>query len=97
LNILAVVYHSQGEYEEAIRLHKLALLIGEKTMGKEHPSYALRLSTLANVYKSQGKYDEALPMYEVALQICVKYLGENHPSTQEVKKNLEACRILSKK
>ena len=43
LNNLANVYHSQGRYDEAIELYKQALLIDEKTIGKEHPDYAIRL------------------------------------------------------
>ena len=51
LNNLAIVYHSQGRYDEAIELYKQALLIDEKTIGKEHPDYAIRLNNLANVYQ----------------------------------------------
>jgi tetratricopeptide (TPR) repeat protein len=41
LNELAIVYRSQGKYEKAIELHKQSLEIGEKTIGKEHPDYAI--------------------------------------------------------
>ena len=44
---------------EAIELYKQALLIDEKTIGKEHPDYATHLNNLAGVYVNQGKYDDA--------------------------------------
>ena len=79
LNQLALVYRSQGKYDEATELYKEALLIDEKTIGKEHPDYATNLNNLANVYHSQGKYDEAIELYKEALLIDEKTIGKEHP------------------
>jgi len=80
LNELALVYNSQGKYEEAIELYKQALLIDEKTIGKEHPEYATHLNNLAGAYLSQGKYEEAIELYKQALLISEKTIGKEHPS-----------------
>jgi tetratricopeptide (TPR) repeat protein len=78
-NELALVYKSQGRYEEAIELFKQALEIDEKTIGKEHPHYATRLNNLANVYQLQGKYEEAIELFKQALEIDKKTIGKEHP------------------
>ena len=93
LNNLATVYNSQGRYDEAIELYKQALLIGEKTIGKEHPDYAIDLNNLANVFESQGKFDEALQLYEQSLNIF-KTLPENHPHTIQLRESGARCRAI---
>ena len=64
----------------------------EKTIGKEHPDYAIRLNNLASVYESQGKFDEALKLYEQALNIFEKTLPENHPHTIQLRESVARCR-----
>jgi tetratricopeptide (TPR) repeat protein len=78
LNNLALVYDEQGKYAEAIELYKQAMEIDEKTIGKEHPNYAVRLNNLANVYRSQGKYDEAIELFKQAMEIDEKTIGKEH-------------------
>ena len=39
--------------EEVIELYKKAIIIGEQTLGKEHPKLAIRYKNLASVYKQQ--------------------------------------------
>ena len=43
----------QGKLEEAIELYKKAIIIGEQTLGKEHPKLAIRYNNLAGVYQAQ--------------------------------------------
>ena len=43
----------QGKLEEAIELYKKATVIGEQTLGKEHPDVATRYNNLASVYQAQ--------------------------------------------
>jgi tetratricopeptide (TPR) repeat protein len=38
LNNLALLYHSQGKYEQAEPLYQRALAIDEKALGAEHPT-----------------------------------------------------------
>jgi len=94
---LASVYDAQGRYDEAIEKYEEALRIDEKTIGKEHPSYAIDLNNLADVYHSQGRYDEALPFFQDALLIFEKTLPENHPNIQSVRESLENCRKAAEK
>jgi tetratricopeptide (TPR) repeat protein len=54
-----MVLRFQGRYEAAEGLFRQALDIGEKTIGKEHPSYAIRLNNLAAVLLDQGRDEEA--------------------------------------
>ena len=68
-----------AQFERAIQFYKEALLIDEKTIGKEHPDYAIRLNNLAIVYNSQGRYDEAIELYKQALLIDEKTIGKEHP------------------
>jgi tetratricopeptide (TPR) repeat protein len=79
LNNLALVYRTQGRYDEAIEKYEEALRIGKKTIGSEHSDYAARLNNLANVYQSLGRYDEAIEKYEEALRIGEKTTGRAHP------------------
>ena len=76
---IALVYKSQGKYEEAIKYYFRALEIKEKKQGKDHPSTATTLNNIAVVYDSQGKYEEALKLYFRALEIREKKQGKDHP------------------
>jgi len=60
-------------------LYLQAIEIAKKTIGENHPGYAIGLNNLAVVYKSQGKYSEAEKLYLQALEIAKKTIGENHP------------------
>src|SRR6266446_2462747 len=59
LHNLAIVYADQGKYADAEGLHKRALAICEKVLGKGHPNVADTLNNLAIVYAAQGKYADA--------------------------------------
>lgn len=78
-NQLAYYIDDLAEYERAVTFYKKALLIDEKTIGKEHPGYAACLNNLATVYQSQGRYDEAIEQFEEALEIGEKTIGKEHP------------------
>lgn len=55
LNGLALLYESQGRYEEAEPLYERALAIREKALGAEHPSTVATLNNLAEIYRKLGK------------------------------------------
>jgi tetratricopeptide (TPR) repeat protein len=78
-NELALIYDAQGRYDQAIEKLEEALRIVEKTLGREHFDYAIRLNNMANVYAGQGRYDEATEKFEEALRIVEKTLGREHP------------------
>ena len=72
-------FQAQGKYEEAEELYRQALKIDEKTIGKDHPEYAIQLNNLAGVVKARGRYEEAEELYRQALKISEKTIGKDHP------------------
>jgi len=78
-NTLAVVYRELERYGEAAILLEQALISGEKSFGKEHPSVATRQSNLAVVYQDLGRYAEAAALLEQALSSDEKIWGKEHP------------------
>ena len=80
-NNLAVVYLSLGNYDEALKCYKEALVIREKFLGEENPFTAVIYNNIAGVYQAQGNYVEALKHYKKAQTIYEKFLGEEHPAT----------------
>lgn len=55
---LASVLSSQGKYEEAEHLHRQALALMGRVLGKKHPSTLTSMNNLALVLSSQGNYEE---------------------------------------
>ena len=88
LNQLAVLYHSQGKYNEAEPLYRQSLSIREKHLGENHLDAATSLNNLATLYLNQGKYEEAEPLLLRSLSIREKQLGENHPDIAQSFNNL---------
>lgn len=80
LNEHAVSLYALGKYEEAEMLYRDALLIGEKTIGTEHPDYAAKLNELAHVVKEQGRNEEAEGLYREAFEIDKELIGSDYPS-----------------
>ncbi len=79
-NNLALLYESQGRYEEAEPLYLQAIDIDKTVLGENHPDYAIDLNNLAGLYRSQGHYEEAEPLYKQAIGIDKVALGEDHPN-----------------
>lgn len=75
----AINANNNAQYEKAAELYKKALEITEKTIGKEHPDYAIHLNNLASVYYLQGNYEEAVEIYKQAIEIGEKTIGKEHP------------------
>lgn len=50
---------AQRKYEEAEGRYRQALVIFEKTIGKDNPYYTSCLNDLAAMLKAQGRNDEA--------------------------------------
>ncbi len=79
LTNLANLYYDMGQYEKAELMYKEDRAISEKTLGKEHPDYALSLSNLAQLYQMIGQYDKAEPLFLEAKVIYEKVLGKENP------------------
>jgi tetratricopeptide (TPR) repeat protein len=50
--------------DDAEPLHRRAIEIDEKILGKEHPDVATRYNNLAVLLQDQGRYDEAEPRWK---------------------------------
>ncbi|KAK4224628.1 hypothetical protein QBC38DRAFT_484983, partial [Podospora fimiseda] len=58
------VLDRQVKYEEAEKMHRQALQLFEKVLGKEHPSTLSSMGNLVGVLNDQGKYKEAEQMLD---------------------------------
>jgi tetratricopeptide (TPR) repeat protein len=88
LSDLALIYQSQGKYEQAEPLHMQALEMRKRLLGEEHPDVARSLNNLAALYESQGKYEKAEPLLLQALEMRKRFLGEEHPEVAQSLNNL---------
>lgn len=48
-----------GKYDEAEQMHREALELRKKVLGREHPSILTSINNLAGIFGSQGKYKKA--------------------------------------
>lgn len=80
LNILALLYNTQGQHGEAEPLYKRALAIYEKAFGPNHPNVATSLNNLAALYIDQGQYAQAEQLFKRSLAIIENALGPDHPN-----------------
>jgi CHAT domain-containing protein/tetratricopeptide (TPR) repeat protein len=64
-------------------LFERALTIKERTLGPNHTSVALTLTSLANAHTSMGELARARPLYDRALAIREKALGPAHPDVAD--------------
>ncbi len=87
LNQLGYYLDDRAQYEEAEPLYHRAIVIGEKTLGPEHPGLATHLNNLASLYRDQGKYEEAEPLFKWALAIYEQKFGSAHPGTRTIREN----------
>jgi tetratricopeptide (TPR) repeat protein len=73
---------AHGQYVEAEPFLQGALVIGEQSLGPDHPDVALYLNDLAGLYLgSLGKIAEAEPLIQHALNINEQNFGPDHPNT----------------
>jgi tetratricopeptide (TPR) repeat protein len=71
----------QGAHTEAESMHRWALAIQEKVLGREHPDTLTSVNNLGLVLDRQGKYEEAEAMHRRASEGYEKVLGREHPDT----------------
>jgi tetratricopeptide (TPR) repeat protein len=71
---------ASAQYDQAEPLYRRAIEIGEKALGKDDPSVAIRYNNLADLLRAQGKYDQAEPLFRRAIEIGEKTLGKDHPN-----------------
>jgi tetratricopeptide (TPR) repeat protein len=81
-------FHLLGKYQEAENMHRQALELREKALGKEHPDTLMSMNNLAAVLRQQGKYEEAEQMHRQTLGLRERVLGKEHPNTLTSMNNL---------
>jgi hypothetical protein len=88
LNGLALLYDSQGRYNDAEPLYLQSLDIRKRQLGNDHPDVATSLNNLAQLYYSQGRYNDAEPLLLQSLDIRKRQLGNDHPDVAQSLNNL---------
>ena len=68
------------------------MAIRERTLGKDHPDYAISLNNLAMLLNATDRAIEAQPLAEQAVAILTQALGSEHPNTRIVTQNLATIR-----
>ena len=71
-------------------MYRRALVIDEKTFGKDHTNVARDLNSLAMLLRETNRLEEADPLMPRALEIFEKSLEKDQPNTQTVRRNLES-------
>ncbi|MBY5280966.1 tetratricopeptide repeat protein [Anabaena sp. PCC 7938] len=88
LNQLALLYESQGRYNDAELLYLQSLDISKRQRGADHPLVASSLNNLAGIYESQGRYNDAELLYLQSLDIRKCQLDNDHPDIATSLNNL---------
>jgi len=66
---LGEVFRAQKRNKEALAAYRQAIVMGEKTLGKNHPAVAEPLAGLAAILRAEGKPDEAAKLADRARAI----------------------------
>ncbi|KAJ6123350.1 hypothetical protein N7512_005815 [Penicillium capsulatum] len=88
MNNLASSLKSQEKYDEALALHREALIGFQAALGLNHPDTLMSMNNLAVLYSCQGDYAAAESTSREVYRRLQKTLGEEHPNTLIAIKNL---------
>jgi tetratricopeptide (TPR) repeat protein len=80
LNNLAALYYDQGRYAEAEPLYNRTLKILEKTLGENHPYFAIALNNYAVLLRKLNRDAEAKEVESRAEAIQVRIAQRNLPA-----------------
>ncbi|MBL4683535.1 MAG: serine/threonine protein kinase [Nannocystaceae bacterium] len=83
--------HVRGEYREAERWFKRAIVENERRYGKDHVVTAADKSSLARTMQFLGDMEGAMALHRQALSVTAASLGEQHPRTAGVRSRLVSC------
>ena len=79
-NNMAIIYKTQGKYEEALEMYtKSGDIMTRIYGGDNHPDVAASYTNIGIVYYRQGQYERALDYHQKALEIDIKVSGQDHP------------------
>jgi CHAT domain-containing protein/tetratricopeptide (TPR) repeat protein len=88
LNNLAVLYESQGHYNQAELFYQEALERRFSLFQGDHPDVATSLNNLAHLYQSQGRYSNAESLCLQALAMQQRLFPGDHPNIATSLNNL---------
>ncbi|KAF5126289.1 Kinesin light chain 1 [Metarhizium anisopliae] len=91
MNNLADMLSNLGKYKDAKQMHRQALQLREKVLGRKHPDTLSSIGNLALVLVDLGRHEKAQQMHRQALQLFKKVLGKEDPSTRRSRQNLDNC------
>ena len=94
---LASNYRALGKNSAAEGVLQNALMISEKTFGKNHPLVAIYALELAEVYHDDQQKPEAELLYRLALEIAEKDQGRDSAKVAEILNDLGYFYVLQKK
>jgi tetratricopeptide (TPR) repeat protein len=78
-NNVAILYHVQGRYPEAIAAYQRARALAEASLPPDDPDTARPIGNLALALSEAGRPGEALAYNQRAVDILRKALGAGHP------------------
>ncbi len=90
LNHLGVIRHDQGEFDQAIALHREALAVRREALGPEHPDCGHSLMELGLSLHAAGKWDEGVASVDDSVTVLRAALGDSHPIVAHVYGNMAA-------
>ncbi|CAF1019880.1 unnamed protein product [Adineta steineri] len=79
---------NQGEYQEALVSHEIALVRRQQSLPSNHPDLAASHNNIGVVYYRKGDYTKALSNYEIALAMRQQSLLSNHPDLGDSYNNI---------
>ena len=81
-----------GDYDDSAALHSHAADIVKRSLGKEHPTFALCQAASADVLANKGKLDEAEAMYRKAMKVQkLAEVSEDSPDIANVANSHAEC------
>jgi tetratricopeptide (TPR) repeat protein len=87
-NNMGGVFHTKGDYFNAIKNYNQSLIIDIDLYGKNHSRVAASQNNLAAAYDDLGEYEKAISIYNEALGNLLMIFGENHPLVCTCKNNI---------
>lgn len=87
---LGTIYHSMGNYDEALAMHREDLRIFRDTKGARCVEIGHALNNIGSDYFKQGRLDEALAAFEEALSIMTEAQGKDHIDSARIITNIAA-------
>jgi tetratricopeptide (TPR) repeat protein len=97
MNMLGLLYRSEGKYAESEPVLIKALEIRRRILGADHPDTIKSMASLANLHRSEGKSAEAETLLASVLETRRRVLGPAHPDTTNVMALLGEVRLRQKK